>query len=502
MKRIIAGIMVMSLLLFAGYPLSNSYAIGSANTIDKKVGANNFDFDLLLYNYDAMKVSESESKATFTFTDEFFNTIEKESEIVAAQDQMDNVDASVQKSKKAEMTFVKNIMKKLSSKVSFKEKNKIVLDTKRKDFGINSQISYLYGNDKFIDVNVATDFTKICLGIPQMSELTFGLDFKSMLSEMVANSSVESVDFKPYIKILLKDDAPKAMKERYKNIIREFINDAKPEKLPAQKVLIGDKTHTLYPYKISMDDEQLFKLYEKVFVTFKDDDQAQDYIFAKIDALFKHFIDSGDYKLTGETKEELLKQYNEFVKTRKAELKKSMDDYVGFEVYKELKKETQDPIMTEQAKLDYMALEGFSTKMTYTVYIDQTGLIRKYEASSGNALVSVNSEVVILALGDEVKETASILPVNVYYINPKEIEKSPKEFFTKIDAVKVIDNISKNIVGGKAVAGMIEDSLAIAKSSEDFEGRNDIIIGLENFVTMAQQQLEMVKMQLQMEMQP
>ncbi len=477
MKRVLVSIMVMSLLLFSGAMLTQTYAAVAEN--------NQEQFDLFLSDNVDMTVYESYSDVNFEFKDGFY-------QFLALYKPEDDEAFNI---------FLKKIMKNFSDKVSIQLDSKIVLDTDRKDFGIRAESVYKYGSDNLLVVKFASDFAKFCVGLPQITELQAGINLNELMDGVLG----KSLDIKPYFEILLKDDVPENVKKRYTAILSNFIKDGNLETLDMQKVNIKGKEYKLNPYKISLDCKDIVVLAKRVLDIFTRDIEAQNYVFAKIDELFNYFIESGDYKLIGmEIDEKTLREnYNKNIVEARKDIIKEINSINLMEIYDQFEEQVDNAQYNMENKGSIENGEPttlISTirdcKIILTLYIDEKGYLRKYVSERDNAFVNSQISTVIYAIGDEVKEEDSILQGNIYYADVKMGEEENIIKFIKMaGGDKVFDNISNNIIAGDAVKNLIADVVKIIKSTDGLKDKDEAINMLENFVDMAKGQVEKMKMQ-------
>ncbi len=415
---------------------------------------------------DEMNVVEVEAKSSFVYTDKFFETVANQAKSESKAEE-----------NSAYIDLLKNIVPTLMKKFNYMVKSKVVMDPKREDFGLNSTLSYRYDEDELLSIKTATDFEQLTLGVPQLLDKSF----KTNIADVFENENKEvKYDIKGYVDILTKSKMPSSSMLKYMKTSKEFFDNIRIEKLGKEKIQLGEnKEVQTTGYKFEFTYEELIKLLGEYAKVFKEDKESQDYIYGKADELYNHFIGNKHYEIFGISEEDAKKSYDKFMKEFKEDLEKE-----DFDIMKSLEERKKDMPEEQAQYLDFK-----NTNITYTVYLDNKKYVRKVISEVNSPMTIAKSEVTYTAIGDEVEVKPIIDTENIYDFNPT----NDKEEVIKKFGEKVIDNVSKNIIGSKAVENIIADLIKHIKEDKDFENKEEIINQLTGFVENTQQTLQFYK---------
>ncbi len=422
--------------------------------------------DRLEKHYLDYKVSESETELKYEYKPEFFETLAASQPGVMTGD----------------LQLIQNLMQKIMNNFTLKQSGRLVLDSSREDFGLDFDLQYVYGEDTLITLGLASDLkSEVLVKVPEL--LSKGVKFST---ESVPEVAEKIIDIKPYMDILCKNDAPENVKKTYIDMLKAFCTEDRLEDLGMSKVEVGGKKLSVQGYHFHVTYKEYMELIESMLNTLKQDQEAREYIVGKIDSLVNLFVESGDYEFFELTKEEVQTGYAELKEEALADI-----DAGEFNVMEEYEKALSE--LPEEQR----ALSSFDNMtMDYTVYIDKDDYMRKMDVVVDTPMMKVTATSSYLAVGDEVKVKPIIDSSDVYAFEG-EYNEADLEIFAKTLGLEAVDNLGENVIGGKAVEHIVEDLKKVVEESDDFEGKDELLVQLDGFVKNTKQQLQFLKYFLQ-----
>ncbi len=374
-------------------------------------------------------------------------------------------------------------IKTLADKLNYSTYSKVVLDDSRKDFGFASNYSINYGDEGIIDFEFSSDFEDIYMYVPKLLSKKFVLSIPDTLSNLDEDNKAK-IDLKEYIKIILEDDVPKQTMITYYDILKEFLNEERFEKLEKQEVLLADGNKiSTEAYKIKISKKDFGELIKISLDKLSKDEKTLEYIENKVDSLFNKYIESKDYKATGASLEEV-EESRKNIKQSIADLKENKFDMKKIDKIISSGKESLSVGQKEISELEYIN--------EIVINLDKEGKIRRIKTVSDNEMISISSETIINKIGKEVEEKVLFDASEAVRID----SSLNTEVLMQEYALEVIDNASLNILSSKAAEDMVSDIVKAIKLSDDIddETKEEAVEEASGIIEGMKQTLSFVKM--------
>ncbi|PKM94506.1 MAG: hypothetical protein CVU84_10590 [Firmicutes bacterium HGW-Firmicutes-1] len=305
------------------------------------------------------------------------------------------------------------------------------------DSKLQYSLSWLYDNEKLLDIMLGMDEEKFELLMPSLMEKTIFMNKTDIYDQM--GLDMKDFDFEKYFSII-KDNEKlfnKVDQEEYYKIILDSFEDSITKGDSVSVALANGKKVKCREYTIEMNYEDMVKMMEDVKKQMEDDDALKEYIRVVALEVLQELNDSKDYEAFNLEKEEVEDAID------------YLEDEDDFDdAYEEMMASFDDALV----ELDTMP-ESMDLDYTITYALDRKNNFRGMKMKMDSGFFAVDYDYVMNSINEKID---FVEYVDNEAINAMDLmEKDEDELYELLEDI-VIDAGDK-IIENKALDSMLTD---------------------------------------------